>query len=137
MSMFEAFLKDTNQTKEEYEASIKGKYDDEPSGPTVVPLHNIDNPKPYVVPVPVINNSVIFVPEVMPIPMRIKCSQLKKSLMIVHDNKVWTIVSFNNIGSKTIRSFVAFHNDTNTKKEFIFPKTYAFDITNNGEIILP
>ena len=41
MLMFEAYLKDTNQTKEEYDAKIKGKYDDDDNTaiPVIVPIH--------------------------------------------------------------------------------------------------
>ena len=96
MLMFEAYLKDTNQTKEEYDAKTKGKYDDDDNTaiPVIVPL----------------------------IKKQIKCSKLKKSQIVVYDNKVWEITNFSKITNKNLRSFIVFHKYTNTKKEFIFPK---------------
>lgn len=109
MLMFEAYLKDTNQTKEEYDAKIKGKYDDDNTAiPVIVPL----------------------------IKKQIKCSQLKKSQIVVYDNKVCEITNFSKIPNKNSRSFIVFYNYTNTKKEFIFPKIYIFEINEDGCIVL-
>ena len=113
MLMFEAYLKDTNQTKEEYDAKIEKKYkkyedDDNTAIPVIVPL----------------------------IKKQIKCSQLKKSQIVVYDNKVCEITNFSKIPNKNLRSFIVFHNYTNTKKEFIFPKTYIFEINEDGCIVL-
>ena len=110
MLMFEAYLKDTNQTKEEYDAKTKGKYDDDDNTaiPVVVPL----------------------------IKKQIKCSKLKKSQIVVYDNKVWEITNFSKITNKNLRSFIVFHKYTNTKKEFIFPKTYIFEINEDECIVL-
>jgi len=43
--MFKAFLKDTNQTEEEYKANIKGKFNNDDNNiiPICVPLINYDN----------------------------------------------------------------------------------------------
>ena len=110
MLMFEAYLKDTNKTKEEYHVKIKGKYDDDDNTaiPVIVPL----------------------------IKKQIKCSKLKKSQIVVYDNKVWEITNFSKITNKNLRSFIVFHKYTNTKKEFIFPKTYIFEINEDECIVL-
>ena len=63
MSMFEAYLKETNQTKEDYEKSVSHmKYDNNNTIPVVIPLFT----------------------------SKIKCSQLKISKMIVDENTIWT-----------------------------------------------
>ena len=110
MLMFEAYLKDTNQTKKEYDAKIEGKYDDNDN--TVIPV---------IVPL---------------IKKQIKCSKLKKSQIVVYDNKVSDITNFSKITNKNLRSFIVFHKYTNTKKEFIFPKTYIFEINEDECIVL-
>ena len=45
MSMFKAFLKDTNQTEEEYKANIKGRFNNDDNNiiPICVPLINYYN----------------------------------------------------------------------------------------------
>ncbi len=60
MSMFEAYLKETNQTKEEYEKSVSCmKYDNNNTIPVVIPVFT----------------------------SKIKCSQLKISKMIVDEKQ--------------------------------------------------
>jgi hypothetical protein len=145
MLMFKAFLKDTNQTEEEYEANTKGKFNNDDNNiiPICVPLINYDNEFNIIQ-----YNNNPFIP-VVPFIIKIKCSQLKISQRIVYNNKVWEIKNFNKLTSKTLISFIcmqipseeicfdiAFAENYNFKKEFIFPKEFIFEINKNGYIII-
>ena len=67
---------------------------------------------------------------------KIKCNELKKLQIVYYNDTLWEIINFTNIPSKNKCSFIIFDYYTKIKKEFIFPKTFIFEINENGYIIL-
>ena len=107
LSIFETYLQDTKKIKAYIKTDKKKKYND-------------------------VNNTSIQ----KVVPKKIKCSQLKKSQYVDYNDKIWEIINFTNIPSKNKCSFIVFDHYTELKKEFIFPKTFIFEINENGYIIL-